>query len=211
LRRRTDPTGGRPGAFGPGRLCWRGWLDVDLGGLPVSAAQLAGAAISGTDEWDPAGGVVLGVEREVQVRQVEEIAGRSGTTRYVLRDDEGNEYTTFRPPIGREAERFEGERAVVTFHEEERRGFRNVYLDGIAALPESGHTRPAEDHDHSDEAAWNTALDAAPWIVGTREPHEPVPADELYERLHPFKELVAEDIRRSEAADHEGHGDSDAR
>jgi hypothetical protein len=154
-------------------------------------------------------GVVLDVEREVQVRHVEEVASRSGTTRYVLRDDEGNEYTTFRPPIGREAQQFEGKRAVVTFHEEERRGFRNVYLDGIAAPQESDRDQPADDHERPDEAAWNTALEAAPWIVGTREPHEPVPADELYERLHPFKELVAEDIRRSEAADHQRRSDGD--
>jgi len=75
--------------------------------------------------------VLACVEREVQVSQVEEVAGRSGTTHYVLRDEEGNEYTTFRPQIGHEAQRFEGERAVVTFHEEERRGFRNIYLDRI--------------------------------------------------------------------------------
>src|SRR5690242_17823216 len=155
--------------------------------------------------------VVPGVEREVQVRQVEEVAGRSGTTRYVLRDDEGNEYTTFRPPIGQEARRFEGKRAVVTFHDEERRGFRNVYLDGIAAPQGSHRGEGADDHERPDEAAWNTALEAAPWIVGTREPREPVPADELYERLHPFKELVAEDIRRSEAADHEGGNDAETR
>jgi hypothetical protein len=31
-----------------------------------------------------------------------------------------------------------------------------------------------------------------------------VPAEELYERLHPFKELVADDIRRSQTTqDHD--------
>jgi hypothetical protein len=30
-----------------------------------------------------------------------------------------------------------------------------------------------------------------------------VPAEELYERLHPFKELVADDIRRSQTNDHD--------
>jgi hypothetical protein len=30
--------------------------------------------------------------------------------------------------------------------------------------------------------------------VGESEPHEEVPPDELYEKLRPFKELVAEDI-----------------
>jgi hypothetical protein len=146
------------------------------------------------------------MEREVDVRAVEEVSGRSGTTRFVLRDDEGNEYTTFRTQIGREAMRFKGKRAVITFHEEERRGFRNVYLDAVtaASLTRTDAHAPAE-HPHPDESAWETALEAAPWIVGTREPQEPVPAEELYERLHPFKELVAEDIRRSQTT--EDHDD----
>jgi hypothetical protein len=136
------------------------------------------------------------VEREVRVRQVEEVAGRSGTTRFVLRDDEGNEYTTFRSRIGQEAMRFEGKRATITFHEEERRGFRNVYLDSIAAPPRSESASTGSDEGrHADESAWDTALEAAPWIVGTPEPQEAVPPEELYERLHPFKELVADDIR----------------
>src|ERR687897_899645 len=80
--------------------------------------------------WPP-DGYSRGMEREVDVRDIEEVSGRSGTTRFVLRDDEGNEYTTFRPQIGRDAMRFKGKRAVITFHEEERRGFRNVYLDSV--------------------------------------------------------------------------------
>jgi hypothetical protein len=148
--------------------------------------------------------VLACVEREVQVSQVEEVAGRSGTTRYILRDEEGNDYTTFRPQIGHEAQRFEGERAVVTFHEEERRGFRNVYLDAVTAASSTRTDNSAAEHPHPDESAWETALEAAPWIVGTREPQEPVPAEELYERLHPFKELVADDIRRSQTTqDHD--------
>jgi hypothetical protein len=138
------------------------------------------------------------MEREVDVRDVEEVSGRSGTTRFVLRDDEDNEYTTFRPQIGREAMRFRGKRAVITFHEEERRGFRNVYLDAVTAASPTQTDPQAAEHPHPDESAWETALEAAPWIVGTREPQEPVPAEELYERLHPFKELVADDIRRSQ-------------
>ena len=69
-----------------------------------------------------------GMEREVQVREVEEVASRSGTTRFVLRDDEGNEYTTFRPQIGREAMRFQGKPALITFHEEERPAFRVIQV-----------------------------------------------------------------------------------
>jgi hypothetical protein len=58
--------------------------------------------------------------------------------------------------------------------------------------------QPSRSTTTADESAWETALEAAPWIVGTREPQEPLPAEELYERLHPFKELVADDIRHSQ-------------
>jgi hypothetical protein len=151
-----------------------------------------------------ASGYPGGVDREVRVREVEELSGRSGTTRFVLRDDEDNEYTTFRERIGREAMRFRGKRARIQFHEEERRGFRNVYLDAIAPAPEpaSESDRPREAQP-ADESAWDTAVEAAPWILGTREPQEAVPPEELYERLHPFKELVADDIRRAGSGDDE--------
>ena len=49
-------------------------------------------------------------------------------------------------------------------------------------------------HD-ADEVAWNTAVEAAPWLVGTSDPQEAVDPEELYERLEPFKRRVAEDIR----------------
>ena len=133
------------------------------------------------------------METEVDVREVEEVETRNGKIRYVLRDDEGREYTTFRPQIGREAARFEGKRARIEFHEEERNGFRNVYLDAIREAPQperstGGGTDP-------DEVAWSTAVEAAPWVLGSREPQEEVPPEELFEKLEPFKRLVAEDIR----------------
>jgi hypothetical protein len=133
------------------------------------------------------------MEVEVQVVEVQEVKTRSGKTRYVLRDDQDNEYTTFRPQIGREAARFKGRRARVEFHEPDRDGFHNVYLDAIAeptqeaAGPETG-TDP-------DEAAWNTAVEAAPWMLGSRAREDEVPPEELYEKLEPFKRLVAEDVR----------------
>ncbi|GAA5130783.1 hypothetical protein GCM10023320_53150 [Pseudonocardia adelaidensis] len=143
----------------------------------------------------------------MRVREVEELSGRSGTTRFVLRDDADNEYTTFRDRIGREAIRFRGKRARIEFHEEDRRGFHNVYLDAIgpAAQPSGSSDRPEghRDTQPADESAWDTAVEAAPWIIGTREPQEAVPPEELYERLHPFKELVADDIRRAGAEDDE--------
>lgn len=48
-----------------------------------------------------------------------------------------------------------------------------------------------------EEVAWKTAVDAAPWLLG-REPDQAVPPDELFERLEPFKQRVADDIRTTE-------------
>jgi hypothetical protein len=134
------------------------------------------------------------MDAEVLIRSVEEVETRTGKTRYVVRDDDGREYTTFRPAIGRDAARFEGGRARIEFHEEERNGFHNVYLDSIADAPQrdtagdGGGTDP-------DEVAWNTAVEAAPWVLGSREPDREVAPEELYEKLEPFKRLVADDIR----------------
>jgi hypothetical protein len=136
------------------------------------------------------------MEVDVLIRSVEEVETRTGKVRYVVRDDAGREYTTFRPGIGRDAAGFEGRRAHVTFHEEERNGFQNVYLDAISAAPDEasapdGGTDP-------DEVAWNTAVEAAPWMLGSREPEREIPPEELFDRLEPFKRLVAEDIREGE-------------
>jgi hypothetical protein len=128
------------------------------------------------------------VDKEVTVARVEVKETRNGNKRYVLRDGEGNEYTTFRPPIGEEAARHEGRRARIKFHEEERNGFTNVYLDGVEPVQGGGDDRDAE------EAAWQTAVEAAPWLVGKKE----VPPDELFDKLKPFQERVAADIRDDE-------------
>jgi hypothetical protein len=140
------------------------------------------------------------MDADVEVREVEEVETRTGKTRYVLRDGEGREFTTFRPQIGREAARFQGRRAHIEFHEEERNGFRNVYLDAIREAPAGedstgGGTDP-------DEVAWSTAVEAAPWVLGSREPDGEIPPEELFEKLEPFKRLVADDIREGgEAGD----------
>jgi hypothetical protein len=52
-----------------------------------------------------------------------------------------------------------------------------------------------------EEAAWRAAVDAAPWVLGTSEPDREVPPEELYEKLEPFKRMVAEDIRESADSD----------
>src|SRR5829696_4846427 len=106
------------------------------------------------------------MEADVDIRSVEEKQTRSGNTRYVVRDADGKEYTTFRPAIGREAGRFEGRQAHIAFHEEERNGFQNVYLDAITETAEPSAAAAA--NTDPDEVAWNTAVEAAPWMLGSR-------------------------------------------
>jgi hypothetical protein len=126
----------------------------------------------------------------VDISAVEPVKTRSGTIRYVVRDQDGNEYTTFRESIGERAKELEGKRARIEYHEQQRGQYTNVYLDKVEPAPaeEGGDSDP-------EEAAWRTAVDAAPWLVGESDPHEAVPPDELYDKLKPFKERVAEDIR----------------
>src|SRR3954471_2237534 len=138
------------------------------------------------------------MEADIEVESVKAVESRSGNTRYVLRDGEGREYTTFRPKVGKEAAAYEGRRARITFHEEERNGFHNVYLDAVAPAQETGAEGTNTD---AEEAAWTAAVEAAPWLLGEKEPEREVPPEELYERLEPFKSLVARDIRE--------HGDDD--
>jgi hypothetical protein len=135
------------------------------------------------------------VATEVEVRDVRRTETRSGKTRWVLVDGDGREYTTFRPQIGEEAERHAGRRARIRFHEEDRNGFHNVYLDAIEGVEGRPAGEAAEGDSDPDEVAWSTAVEAAPWLLGTSEPKKGIPPEELYERLEPFKRRVAEDIR----------------
>lgn len=143
------------------------------------------------------------MDKTVTVDSVRTFETRSGSTRFVVKDTDGNEYTTFREHIGNAALGIEGKRARIEYHEEQRGNFNNVYLDKIEPLPDE----PGGDETEPEEAAWRTAVDAAPWLVGENEPHEEVPPDELFDKLKPFKEKVAEDIR--DAAD-EGDSDPDS-
>ena len=133
------------------------------------------------------------MDATVTVRDVQALKTRSGAIRFVLVDDAGKEYTTFRPEIGEQARRAVGRRARIEFHEQQRGGFTNVYLDAVEPTDEE----PGEGADHeADEVAWKTAIDAAPWLLGGTPPKEGVEPEELFERLQPFKELVAEDIEQ---------------
>jgi hypothetical protein len=137
-------------------------------------------------------------EKTVHVEEVNAMKTQSGNTRFVLRADDGTEYSTFKEPIARQAIAAEGKRATIEYHEQERNGFTNVYLDRVEPLEES---EPGADGDeHAEEVAWKTAVEAAPWLLGEA-PAGGVDPDEAFEKLQPFKERIAEDIREDDTAD----------
>ena len=134
------------------------------------------------------------MEKDVLVESVKAYQTKSGNTRYVLRDDDGDEYTTFKEPIAREAAAAEGKRARIAFHEQQRGEFTNVYLDKVELLEdeedvEGGGARSPE------EAGWDAAVEAAPYLLGATESKKSSDPDELFEKLKPFQERVADDIR----------------
>jgi hypothetical protein len=133
------------------------------------------------------------MEKTIHVAEVRTFQTKSGNTRFVLRDDAGKEYTTFREEIGRAALAAQGRRARIEYHEERRDGYQNVYLDSVEPLDE-----PVADDERVDEVAWKTAVDSAPWLLGSTPPEREVPPEELFEKLEPFKQLVADDIREDE-------------
>ena len=135
------------------------------------------------------------MDKIVRVAEVKAFKTKSGNTRFVLVDDEGDEYTTFRESIARDALAAEGKRARISYHEQERGDFTNVYLDKVEPLPDEQPAGGGEEGDPIDEAAWRTAVEAAPYLLGSK---RKVEAEELFEDLKPFKELVAEDIRDGE-------------
>lgn len=86
-----------------------------------------------------------------------------------------------------------GRRAALAPGCRTRAGYRNVYLGRIEpAARDAGDTDP-------EESAWRTAVESAPWLVGSGEPEGEVRPDELFDRLKPFKDRVSEDIRRDQA------------
>ena len=136
------------------------------------------------------------MDTDAVIASVKTSQTRNGNTRWTVVDDGGNEYTTFRPQIGRAAEQAEGKRARIRFHEDERNGFRNVYLDGIEVIAEHAQ-RGGDGATDSDpeEAAWRTAVEAAPYLLGDEARDGEIPPEEAFEKLKPFKDLVSEDIR----------------
>ena len=139
------------------------------------------------------------------LRDVRAFDTSSGNTRYVARDGDGNEYTTFREDIGERAKQLQGQRVRISYHETQRGRYTNVYLDKLepapdqapaqASRPQTGASPASSGDTDVQEAAWRTAVEAAPWLVG--KPGQEVDPDELYEKLKPFEERVADDIETS--------------
>jgi hypothetical protein len=137
------------------------------------------------------------MEKEIEVAEVRTFDTSGGNTRFVVRDADGDEYTTFRERIGEAAMRAEGSRAKIAYHEQQRGQYTNVYLDSIEPLP-SGDAGESGDDTDPEEAGWRTAVEAAPWLVGSDDADKEVEPDEMFEKLKPFKDRVAEDIRERE-------------
>jgi hypothetical protein len=137
-------------------------------------------------------------DANVKVDEVKALRTQSGKTRFVLVDDSGKEYTTFKEPIARDAIAAEGRRARIEYHEEDRNGFHNVYLDRVEPLEEPAE--PGNGDRDTEEVAWKTAIEAAPWLLGDA-PKGGVDAEEAFEKLRPFKELVADDIADEDVDD----------
>jgi hypothetical protein len=135
------------------------------------------------------------VRAVVTLAEVRAVETRRGSVRYVATDTDSNEYTTFREEIGHQARELQGQRVRIDYHEEQRGQYTNVYLDKIEkAEPEGGGDGPGKTE--AQEAAWQTAVAAAPWLVG--EPGSAVPPKKLYDKLKPFEERVEADIEQGQ-------------
>jgi hypothetical protein len=140
------------------------------------------------------------MEAVSKIADVRTFETRGGNLRYVVRDADGGEYTTFREQIGKRAQELEGRRVRIEYHEEQRGQFTNVYLDKVEEAPAEEGEAGGADTD-PEEAAWRTAVDAAPWLVGESDPDAKTDPEELYETLKPFKDKVADDIKQSDGHD----------
>ena len=137
------------------------------------------------------------MEAVTTIESVRTFKTKGGNVRYVVRDADGREFTTFREAIGTAAAGLEGQRVRIEYHEQQRGDYTNVYLDKVEQAP-ADTPEPGRADTDAQEAAWRTAVEAAPWLVGESNPHAKTGPEELYETLKPFKDRVAEDIERHE-------------
>jgi hypothetical protein len=105
-------------------------------------------------------------------------------------DEKGNGYSTFRPEIGRKAPEAEGSARGSSTTRRSAATSATSTFDAVEALEGA----EGEGDGEADEVAWRTAIEAAPWLAGEPTPKSELPADELFEKLKPFKDLVEEDI-----------------
>ena len=139
-------------------------------------------------------------EEVVKVERVEARKTQSGNTRFVLFDESGREFTTFKEPIARQAVAAEGRRAKITYHEQQRGQFTNVYLDAVETLP-GDEPEDTDAEERTNEIAWRTAIEAAPYILSGDAVEREVPPEEFFEKVKPLKDLVADDIRPDDDPD----------
>ena len=128
---------------------------------------------------------------EIRVKEIKAFKTRSGNTRFVVVDETGKEYSTFKEQVAAKLPGLEGRQARIEFHEQERNGFTNVYLDDVQPIDDDRHPDPSA---RVDEVAWKTAIEAAPYLLSAEAVEEETPPQTLFKKLQPFKELVADDI-----------------
>ena len=111
-------------------------------------------------------------EAEVRVAELKAFETKSGNTRFVLVDDQGKEYSTFKEQIAAKLPGLTGKKVRIMYREQQREGFTNLDLDDVELL------------DPADPA-------------GERETDErEISPRDLFAKLQPFKELVAEDLEQ---------------
>lgn len=132
-------------------------------------------------------------EEEVRVAEVKAFETKSGNTRFVLVDDHGKEYSTFKGHIAAKLPGLEGKRVRITWHEQQHDGFANVYLDDVEPLDSPDQSGERE----ADEVAWKTAMEAAPYLLDPEAVERELSTRDLFAKLQPFKELVADDIDKN--------------
>lgn len=115
------------------------------------------------------------MEADITIASVRTFQTRGGSKRYVVRDSEGNEYTTFREHIGGSAMEHQGQPAHIEYHEEQRGDYRNVYLDRVEPIAPPAPASESSDTD-PEEAAWPRRSTRRPgsWASPNHTPRHPL-------------------------------------
>jgi hypothetical protein len=132
-------------------------------------------------------------EEEVRIAEIKAFKTKNGNTRYVLVDERGKEYSTFKEQIAAKLPGLEGKTVRITYHEQQRQGFTNVYLDDVEQLAPA----PPAGEREADEVAWKTTLEAAPSLLDSEPADREISPRDLFAKLQPFEKLVAEDIEQN--------------